>query len=494
MEANPAASQIYLPMQQVYAPFATLPTSSFSTMAVNHVFQTEDKDKLKKEDSVDPTSANGAARTSVIAEHATPAAPDYHALSNVQPMSDLAMATDPSYFNRQSQYYNQLGYPGYYQVYQTGALTGFLPDAFNAAGMRTDYSHTANNISAFDSSNFGYTVVPGVNVQSGLTQDVYTTAMPTVSQTTTSECAMCGTQVELDAIKDHQGLPLCKACVSKQQFAVEKAAAEQSKMDHIEYQMMKPANMTYVTQEPQKVEPAVTLAAQQASVSPVQVQRPKPLQPNAVATSSSSKKTPVANGNAQRRAGLVCSNCKGSTTTLWRRNAEGEPVCNACGLYFKLHGVARPIAMKKEGQLQTRKRKPRGSNESRKSKGSASINNSISQPIPQVIKHPYSIPSQDISHQSDLQANSGLSYFPSRTGDDGQSSLLVTPSDISQYSQLMNTFPEAQIQLATGFHGAFYNTGVAPMPEPIYPQAQRTTQFQNTVSMTEEEEAAAAAA
>ncbi|KAM4562165.1 transcription factor GATA-5 isoform 3-T4 [Odontesthes bonariensis] len=59
-----------------------------------------------------------------------------------------------------------------------------------------------------------------------------------------------------------------------------------------------------------------------------------------------------------RRVGLCCTNCHTSTTTLWRRNAEGEPVCNACGLYMKLHGVARPLAMKKES-IQTRKRKPK---------------------------------------------------------------------------------------------------------------------------------------
>ncbi|XP_034084835.1 transcription factor GATA-5 isoform X1 [Gymnodraco acuticeps] len=59
-----------------------------------------------------------------------------------------------------------------------------------------------------------------------------------------------------------------------------------------------------------------------------------------------------------RRAGLCCTNCHTSTTTLWRRNADGEPVCNACGLYMKLHGVARPLAMKKES-IQTRKRKPK---------------------------------------------------------------------------------------------------------------------------------------
>ncbi|KAL6096088.1 gata4 [Pungitius sinensis] len=67
--------------------------------------------------------------------------------------------------------------------------------------------------------------------------------------------------------------------------------------------------------------------------------------------------------SASRRVGLSCTNCHTTTTTLWRRNAEGEPVCNACGLYMKLHGVARPLAMKKEG-IQTRKRKPKNLNKS----------------------------------------------------------------------------------------------------------------------------------
>lgn len=46
--------------------------------------------------------------------------------------------------------------------------------------------------------------------------------------------------------------------------------------------------------------------------------------------------------SASRRVGLSCANCQTTTTTLWRRNAEGEPVCNACGLYMKLHGVRLP--------------------------------------------------------------------------------------------------------------------------------------------------------
>ncbi|XP_076685357.1 uncharacterized protein LOC143377675 isoform X3 [Andrena cerasifolii] len=68
-------------------------------------------------------------------------------------------------------------------------------------------------------------------------------------------------------------------------------------------------------------------------------------------------KQPVA-PTSVRRTGVQCANCRTSNTTLWRRNNNGEPVCNACGLYFKLHNVNRPLSMKKEG-IQTRKRKPK---------------------------------------------------------------------------------------------------------------------------------------
>ncbi|OXA51212.1 Transcription factor GATA-3 [Folsomia candida] len=74
--------------------------------------------------------------------------------------------------------------------------------------------------------------------------------------------------------------------------------------------------------------------------------------------------------SAARRAGTSCANCKTTTTTLWRRNQNGEPVCNACGLYYKLHNVSRPITMKKEG-IQTRNRKL--SAKGKKKKGSLGL-------------------------------------------------------------------------------------------------------------------------
>merc|ERR1740128_513269 len=70
--------------------------------------------------------------------------------------------------------------------------------------------------------------------------------------------------------------------------------------------------------------------------------------------------------SAARRAGTTCANCKTTMTTLWRHNHNGEPVCNACGLYYKLHNVNRPLTMKKEG-IQTRNRKL--SSKSKKKKG-----------------------------------------------------------------------------------------------------------------------------
>ncbi|XP_042901571.1 uncharacterized protein [Parasteatoda tepidariorum] len=64
--------------------------------------------------------------------------------------------------------------------------------------------------------------------------------------------------------------------------------------------------------------------------------------------------------SASRRVGLYCSNCQTSNTSLWRRNNQGEPVCNACGLYYKLHKMNRPLTMKKDN-IQRRKRKPKAS-------------------------------------------------------------------------------------------------------------------------------------
>ncbi|XP_047739484.1 transcription factor gaf1-like isoform X2 [Hyalella azteca] len=78
-----------------------------------------------------------------------------------------------------------------------------------------------------------------------------------------------------------------------------------------------------------------------------------------------------------RKVDQVCTNCQTTVTSLWRRNPAGEPVCNACGLYFKLHQSNRPGSMKKDS-LQRRKRKSKTGEKTRGGSGSSSSKKSSS--------------------------------------------------------------------------------------------------------------------
>lgn len=76
----------------------------------------------------------------------------------------------------------------------------------------------------------------------------------------------------------------------------------------------------------------------------------------------------------------TCTNCFTQTTPLWRRNPEGHPLCNACGLFLKLHGVVRPLSLKTD----VIKKRNRGSGNSvpvgsSRSKKVASRKNSVAQ-------------------------------------------------------------------------------------------------------------------
>ncbi|KAI1426535.1 hypothetical protein F5Y12DRAFT_712980 [Xylaria sp. FL1777] len=55
---------------------------------------------------------------------------------------------------------------------------------------------------------------------------------------------------------------------------------------------------------------------------------------------------PPTNANDVPSTQPTCQNCSTSTTPLWRRDEMGSVLCNACGLFLKLHGRPRPISLK----------------------------------------------------------------------------------------------------------------------------------------------------
>ncbi|XP_015111316.1 GATA zinc finger domain-containing protein 21 isoform X2 [Diachasma alloeum] len=77
-------------------------------------------------------------------------------------------------------------------------------------------------------------------------------------------------------------------------------------------------------------------------------------------------------GNMTKKVDMSCTNCGTMTTTIWRRNMKGEMVCNACGLYYKLHGINRPHTMRRD-TIHTRRRRPKGEKPTRHRKKEAAI-------------------------------------------------------------------------------------------------------------------------
>ncbi|KAI0149598.1 hypothetical protein GGR57DRAFT_226713 [Xylariaceae sp. FL1272] len=72
----------------------------------------------------------------------------------------------------------------------------------------------------------------------------------------------------------------------------------------------------------------------------------RPASPPGSKHGSTSNLQAAGGGQGDGNAPTTCTNCFTQTTPLWRRNPEGQPLCNACGLFLKLHGVVRPLSLK----------------------------------------------------------------------------------------------------------------------------------------------------
>lgn len=97
---------------------------------------------------------------------------------------------------------------------------------------------------------------------------------------------------------------------------------------------------------PYACERVLPMTINNTSAPPVKVEQPAIILPSA--TTELSDTTIV-------ESGQECANCHQTQTPLWRKNERGEPVCNACGLYAKLHNRDRPAEMRKT-TIQRRRR------------------------------------------------------------------------------------------------------------------------------------------
>lgn len=104
--------------------------------------------------------------------------------------------------------------------------------------------------------------------------------------------------------------------------------------------------------------------------------------------SAAPSRPPSPGGTKQGEQGSIpttCTNCFTQTTPLWRRNPEGHPLCNACGLFLKLHGVVRPLSLKTD-VIKKRNRgsgnsAPVGASSTRSSKKSSRKNSLAQTPV-----------------------------------------------------------------------------------------------------------------
>ena len=172
-------------------------------------------------------------------------------------------------------------------------------------------------------------------------------------------------------------------------------------------------------------------------------------------------------GGENNGAPTTCTNCFTQTTPLWRRNPEGHPLCNACGLFLKLHGVVRPLSLKTD----VIKKRNRGSGNSApvgtsRSKKAASRKNSMAQSTAANTSS-----SKTASHESESPQ--------SATGSAGGGTSATTPTSTGHQEKPVKTV----VAIAPGPPKPAPQPSVAAPTRTVAPRrARRTSKATNVLS------------
>ncbi len=223
---------------------------------------------------------------------------------------------------------------------------------------------------------------------------------------------------------------------------------------------------------------AALASAQQATYQRAQS---SPSSPRESALSSEAPSRPVSPGGTkqgdQSSPPTTCSNCFTQTTPLWRRNPEGNPLCNACGLFLKLHGVVRPLSLKTD-VIKKRNRGsggtgPVGASSTRPSKKSSRKNSLAQTPL----TTPTTTKGNTTSSESPKSnpGSAGGSVTASSAAP-SSSTAIPTPSSKSGVIPIAPGPPKPQLMLSTLTSASAPNRTVNMAPKRARRQSKGTTQ------------------
>lgn len=171
---------------------------------------------------------------------------------------------------------------------------------------------------------------------------------------------------------------------------------------------------------------------------------------NEKSSARSSKKKSVSPDSSN--VNIQCTNCHTRTTPLWRRNPKGEPLCNACGLFLKLHGVVRPLSLKTD----VIKKRQRGQGSSSRKNSSTNLAASLSGMTGNSPSSSTSILNLNITKgpgqtNSNLKLNTVTSANPNS---DNSSSIYHDGDDFNPTAILGNTKKKSRKPKSTSGQGA----------------------------------------